>query len=168
MARVTVSRVMPAPQAQVWALISDVANATRWNNSWSSIELTSQQTHGVGTAFRAHTKDGLAFDFVVTDWVSPEYISFTPIREKSERYAITLESHSFRLTPGGEDETLMELTAHASGHGVKGRVGIMFFWAGHQKQGLEMALDSLEEVFAGPEEPAARGEPAPEESPPAK
>jgi hypothetical protein len=53
MARVTVSRLIHAPQADVWAVVSDIANARNWNKSWRKIEFTSPQTHGIGTSFRA-------------------------------------------------------------------------------------------------------------------
>ncbi len=164
MPRVSVTRVIAAPPSKVWAVISDVQNARKWNRAWSKIEITSNQTHGSGTTFRAHTEDGQTFDFLVGDWVAPEYIAFVPVRDPSERYGITLESHSFRLQPAPDDQTLAELTAHASAHGLRGRFVAIFFWPGHQKQGLEIALDSLEAAFGSV--PASDAVPGSAESPP--
>jgi uncharacterized protein YndB with AHSA1/START domain len=165
--RTSVSRAIPAAQHDVWALLSDIANARRWNKTWKQIEITSPQTHGAGTTFRAHTDDEHVFDFEVSEWIAPELISFSPIRDRRERYAITLDSHTFQLRPLSEEDTEVELTARASAHGVRGRFIALFFWSGFQKQGLETALDALEEVFAPTaDEPAPEGqanaEPAPE------
>jgi len=143
----TVSRVIAVPRAQVWAALSDIANARRWNASWSRIEITSKQTHGVGTAFRAHTEDGETYDFVVTVWIAPECISFSPVRGEAEDYLITLESHTFQLHALNDEETRIELTAKASARGIRGRFIAMFFWPGYQKQGLNAALDSVETLF---------------------
>ena len=32
-------------------------------------------------------------------------------------------------------------------HGVRGRVIAMFFWSGHQEDGLNVALDAIQSVF---------------------
>ena len=149
MPRVSVTRVVAATQQDVWSVISDLTKARRWNASWANIEITSHQTHGAGTEFRAHTEDGDTFEFRVSDWVAPEYISFTPLRDPSERYSIALESHSFRLRPVGEDATEVDLIAEASAHGVRGRFIAMFFWSGYQKQGMEAVLDAIQEIFEG-------------------
>ena len=58
-----------APRDQVWAVLSDIAKAGRWNSAWSRIEFASNQTHGPGTRFRAETADGQTFEFEVTDLV---------------------------------------------------------------------------------------------------
>jgi uncharacterized protein YndB with AHSA1/START domain len=151
------SRAIPAPVHDVWHALSDIPNARRWNPGWQRIEIISNQTHGAGTRFRAWVDDETKFDFEVTDWVVPEFISFTPIREEGERYAITLESHSFRLTPLDEETTGVEVIAHASTHGVRGLLLGLLFWAGHQKVGLRSALDNIEALFA-PEEEDGEGE----------
>ena len=147
MPTVTASRSIGAAQAQVWAVLADIANAGRWNQAWSKMEITSPQTHGAGTTFRAHTADGEAWDFLVSDWIAPEYIAFSPIRDQSERYQITLESQAFRLKPLGDDQTLVELSARASAHGLRGRVVGLLFWPGYQKHGLNAALDALQDLF---------------------
>ena len=154
-----VTRTIAAPQPDVWAALADIDNARRWNPSWSRIEITSAQRHGLGTTFRAHTGDGDAFDFEITEWDPPQQIAFSPIRDDSERYSITLESHAFRLRPAGNNQTLIELTARASAHGIRGRFIGLVLWPGYQKHGLSLALDSLQAIFepqsAGDAEPGA-------------
>ena len=150
----SVSRTIAVPRQKVWAALSDVAGARAWNASWSQIELTSKQTHGAGTRFRAHTADGDAFDFEVTTWIAPEEIAFSPLRDEAERYGIMLESHTFRLKEVGEDKTAVELTARASAHGIRGRFVAQFFWRGFQRHGLEEALSGLQDVFEPPEDEA--------------
>lgn len=144
----SVSRTIAAPQDRVWAALADIANAGRWNSAWTRIEISSSQQGGLGTAFRAHTEDGSAFDFEVMGWLAPEYIAFAPIRgDDEERYPITLESHAFRLHPASDDHTHVQLIASASAHGVRGRIIGLFFWRGHQKHGLNIALDGLQALF---------------------
>jgi len=148
-----------APRNEIWALLSDIGNAGRWNPAWSSIEFLSKQTHGPGTSFRARNNEGEAFEFVVTGWVAPEYIEFAPVRDEGERYGITLQSQAFRLEPEGEQATRVDLIARASTHGVKGWVLGLVFWRGYQKQGLNAALERLESAFPsegmdGPQEEA--------------
>src|SRR5262245_49519784 len=155
--------MIAAPQPEVWGLLSDLKNAGRWNSAWSGIEFVSNQTHGRGTKFRARTEDDQAFEFRVSGWIAPEFIEFTPIRDQTERYGIMLESHAFRLRPEGEGATWVELTAKASTHGISGRVLGLFFWRGHQKQGLNAALDRLEASFRSEEADGPDGESTPAE-----
>ncbi len=155
----SVTRVISASRDAVWAVLSDIANARRWNSAWSRIEFTSKQTHGPETRFRAHTNDGDTFEFVVSAWVAPEYIEFSPVRDKAERYGITLESQAFRLEPQGEATTLVELIARASTHGVRGFFIGLLFWRGYQKHGLDSALETLDSVFE-PEEAGKQEEEA--------
>lgn len=147
----SVRRIIAAPVHDIWGVLSDIPNARRWNPAWEKIEFSTNQTHGAGTRFTAHVDDQ-SFEFEITDWVVPEFISFTPVRENEERYAITLESQAFRLTPQEDDTTGVELISHASTHGFRGLIMGLFFWAGHQKQGLNKALDNLEALFAPPDE----------------
>lgn len=143
----SVSRIIPAAVHDIWTVLSDIPNARRWNPAWDKIEFSSNQTHGVGTRFRAHVDDQ-RFEFEISDWVVPEFISFTPIRdEQEERYAITLESQAFRLTPLDEGATRVEIISNASTSGVRGLIIGLLFWAGHQKQGLNHALDNVESLF---------------------
>ena len=153
----SVSRVINAPQDQVWAVLSDLANARRWNSAWSRIEFTSKQTHGPETRFRAHTDDGNAYDFVISTWVAPEYIEFSPVRDEAERCGIMLESQAFHLVPEGESTTSVELIARSSMHGPRGWLMGLLFWRGYQKQGLAGALDALSSVFE-PDEPGEQTE----------
>ena len=144
----SVSRVIAAPRNEVWAVLSDIANARRWNSAWSDIEFSSKQTHGPQTRFRAQTDDGNVFEFTTSAWVAPEYIEFSPVRDESESYSITLESHGFHLQPEGDDATRVELIARASAHGLRGWLISLFFWRGFQKDGLNTALERLDSVFA--------------------
>jgi len=143
----SVSRLINASRDAVWAVLSDIANARRWNSAWSRIEFTSKQTHGPETRFRAHTDDGSTFEFVVSAWVAPEYIEFSPVRDEAERYGVALESQAFRLEAHGEAITLVELIARASTHGVRGFFVGLLFWRGYQKHGLNSALETLNSVF---------------------
>jgi uncharacterized protein YndB with AHSA1/START domain len=161
MAKVSASRVIHAPQHEVWGVLSDIARATRWNRAWTGIELTTTQTHGAGTGFRARTQDGQTFEFQVCEWVVPERIAFCPIREPHERYSITLMSHAFDLRPAVDDATEVTLSANAKASGVRGRIYAMFFWAGHQREGLEAALDSVQSVFEPEAVAGAHDEPEP-------
>lgn len=165
MPSVTVKRIMAAPRKEVWAALADIENAKRWNTSWSRIELTSTQRHGLGTTFRAFVDDGRSFDFEITEWSNLERITFTPVREEAERWALMLERHEFTLREASEEETLVELKAVASAHGLRGRLYGMFFWSGHQEYGLNEALNALQVLVEPPldeEEPAEEAEPAAE------
>ena len=156
----SVSRIIHARRDQVWAVLSDIANARRWNSAWTRIEFTGNQTHGLGTRFRADA-EGERFEFEVTAWSAPEYIEFSPARDEAERYAIMLEAQAFHLAPEGEEATRVELMARASTHGIKGFAMGLFFWRGYQKQGLEHALEGLASAF----EPEKRAEPEGETTP---
>jgi uncharacterized protein YndB with AHSA1/START domain len=152
MPSVTASISVPATPEQVWAVISDVANAQRWNKAWSRIEMTTGLGGGRGTRFRAHVTDedggDQAFEFEITEWVAPEYIVFTPIRDpEEEQYQITLDWHSFSIVPLDGENTRIDLTARATTRGLRGRFAGLLLWPGHQKPGLEEALNSLAELF---------------------
>jgi len=146
MPSVSVKRVIGAPLGEVWAVLADIENAKQWNRAWDSIEITSSQRHGVGTTFRAHLEGGLAFDFEIVDWANNERITFAPIRNEGERYALMLEEHCFTLGEAPNDRTQIELKAVASAHGFRGRIYGLFFWAGHQQPGLAEALDAIREL----------------------
>jgi len=144
----SVSRIIAAPADEIWETLADIENATRWNASWKEIEITSSQTHGEGTRFRAKVDDELAFEFEVADWVAPEFISFTPVHDPMEpAYSITLDGHAFRLTKIDERATAVELIASATVHGFRGIIMGLFMWSNHQKPGLVHALDRLQAVF---------------------
>lgn len=141
------SRPIKAPQADVWALLSDVSNAGRWNKFWSAITFTSTQTHGVGTRFVATTDRDEAFTFDICEWDAPQRIAFCPVRDPGERYGIMLDSHVFEVRPLSDDECEVTITANASASGLRGRIAATFFWAGHQRDGLNAALDSIQAVY---------------------
>jgi uncharacterized protein YndB with AHSA1/START domain len=141
------TRIINAPRDQVWAVLSDIANARRWNTAWTKIDFTSKQTHGPETRFRAETEDGNSYEFVVSAWVAPEYIEFSPIRDETERYGIMLEAQAFRLVQESEGVTRVELIARSSTHGPRDWIMGLLFWRGYQKQGLAHALETLSSVF---------------------
>src|SRR4030067_1531234 len=94
------SRRLAAPVGSVWAAIADLEAAARWNRAWRRVEYLSDQREGEGTAFRAHTEDGLAHDFTISAWVPLERIAFAPVPDKAERgYMITLEAQEVRPAP---------------------------------------------------------------------
>lgn len=149
MASVTASLVVPAPPAEVWAVLADVEKARIWNLAWKRIEVTSEATHGKGTRFRTYG-DGAdePFEFEITEAVGPDLITFAPVRVPEEDlYEVTLDCHSFRLQEVEGGHTRVELTAHATTRGIRGRLVGLFFWPGHQKAGLERALRGLGAVF---------------------
>ncbi len=143
------SRLIAAPAAHIWAAITDLESASRWNQAWQRVEYLSLQREGVGTTFRAHTQDGLAHDFRISEWAPQEYISFAPLREalEEERYLITLESQAFLLEPAGDGRTKVTLFATAAGHGLRGWLTARLLWPGYQRQGLRSALDALQALF---------------------
>lgn len=133
-------------------MVSDVARAQRWNKAWNRIEMTTELSEGRGTRFRAHVKDedgeSQSFEFEITEWIAPEFIVFTPVREPNEeQYQITLDWHSFRIIPLDGKNTRVDLTAQSTTRGLRGRFAGLVFWPGHQKPGLQAALSSLAELF---------------------
>ena len=147
MPNANVSRVIRAPQEDVWALLADVTQARRWNKYWTAIEFVSSQTHGAGTRFVAKTEGGDRFTFDICEWDAPQRIAFCPVREPGERYGIALDSHIFEVRPISGDESEVTITASASASGFRGRLVAMFFWAGHQRDGLNAAMDALQGIF---------------------
>ena len=162
MPSVTATISIPAAAEEVWAVVSDVGSAQRWNKAWSRIEMTTQLSEGRGTRFKAHVEDedgaDQAFEFEITEWVAPEFIVFTPVRDpEEETYQITLDWHSFRVVPLDDENSRVELTAKATTRGLRGGlVGLILWpwhltvWPGHQKRGLEAALASLAALFGVP------------------
>ncbi len=145
------SRTIAAPVREVWAAITDLEAAHRWNGAWQRVEYLSYQREGVGTEFRAHTEDGLAHDFRIGEWAPMEYISFAPVRnedeDKENRYMLTLESQAFLLRPANDDHTDVTLFATVASHGPRGWFAARLVWPGYQRQGLRSALDALQALF---------------------
>ncbi len=156
------SRLIAASRTDVWAAITDLEAAARWNQVWQRVEYLSSQRQGVDTTFRAHTEDGLAHDFRISEWSPEEYIAFAPLKydPQEQAYLITLESQSFRLETIDDDHTDVTLSATAAGHGLRGWLAARFVWPAYQRQGLARALDALQALFEPPddtEEPAVDG-----------
>ena len=154
MASVTESRMIAAAPQEVWGVLADVENASRWNGAWTRIGITSSQRHGLGTTFTAHTEGGEDYAFEITEWSLPETIAFSPVRDEGESYGVMLDSHTFQLSPVADRGTLVKLTARATACGLRGHVVARLFWPGYQRHGLRLALDALQAVF----EPAVEGE----------
>jgi hypothetical protein len=53
----------------------------------------------------------------------------------------------FEVRAVSDEECEVTITAHASASGLRGRIVATFFWAGHQRDGLNAALDALQAVF---------------------
>lgn len=157
------TRLIAAPVADVWAAITDMEAAARWNRVWERVEYLSSQREGVGTQFRAHTEDGFAHDFRISEWAPLEYVAFTPMRNEAEeaaRHLITLESQSFLLRAASDDHTDVTLFASVAAHGLRGWLTTRFVWPSYQRQGLRSALDNLQALFEPVEdEPEEEGEP---------
>jgi hypothetical protein len=133
-----------------------VSRAGTWNKYWVSIEFLTSQTHGPGTRFLAATASGDSFVFDVCEWDAPQRISFCPVREPGERYSIMLDSHIFEVRALSDEDCELTIAARASASGLRGRLVALFFWSGHQKEGLNAALDAIQAVFE-PEEAAVQG-----------
>ena len=145
------SRNIAAPVREVWAAIADLEAASRWNGAWQRVEYLSSQREGVGTPFRAHTEDGLAHDFQISEWAAMEYISFAPVRNeyehKEKSYMLTLESQAFLLRPANDDHTNVTLFAAVASHGLRGWFAARIVWPSYQRQGLRRALDALQTLL---------------------
>jgi len=103
----------------------------------------------VDTTFRAHTEDGLAHDFRISEWDPPQCVAFAPLPRQEPQdkgYLITLESQSFFLEPVN-DHTSVTLSATAASHGLRGLLAVRLVWPGYQRQGLARALDALQALF---------------------
>src|SRR3972149_8923158 len=125
------SRLIAAPQAEVWAAITNLEAAARWNQVWQRVEYLSSQREGGDTTFRAHTEDGLAHDFRISEWEPPQYVAFAPLprqEPQEKRHLLVLDSQSFRLEPAGDDHTNVTLSATAAGHGLRGWLAVPLLW----------------------------------------
>ncbi len=147
------SRLIAAPVDRVWAAITDLESAGRWNKAWQRVEYLSMQFDGVGATFRAHTEDGLAQDFRISKWAPQEYVEFERLQHEPEEKGnlITVKSQAFHLEHADDDHTKVTLLATAMGHGLRGWLAARFIWPGYQSQGLGAALDALQALFEPPE-----------------
>jgi hypothetical protein len=71
MGKITVSTLLPASPAVVWADVQHVASHVEWMADAESITITSPTTSGVGTTFDCRTKIGpirLTDKMIVTAW----------------------------------------------------------------------------------------------------
>ncbi|HXG35947.1 MAG TPA: SRPBCC family protein [Dehalococcoidia bacterium] len=152
---VYVRRRIDAPPEEVWAVLSDISQAPRWNSAWQAVAMVGQQREGVGTVFRAVNAAGLSSEFEVVQWVSAEYIAFASRnQEDTEGIWISVEEQAIHLRPTREGQTEVTLAASARSHGLRGWLVSKLVWPGYQRRGLNEALDSLEALFLAEEEPA--------------
>jgi hypothetical protein len=158
------SRVIAAAPADIWSAITDLERAARWNRNWQRVEYLGTRREGVDVSFRAHTEDGLAHEFRISEWTQEELVTFVPVRDDAAepRYMITLVAQTFRLRSLDEERTDVILSAEAAGHGLRGWLAARFVWPAYQRQGLRSALDSLQALFEPLED---NGDEAGEEDP---
>ena len=159
------SRLIAAPRAEIWAAITDLEAASRWNQAWQRVEYLSSQREGADTTFRSHTEHGRSFDFRISEWAPEEYVAFEPLQKEppDKRYLFTLESQSFLLEPVDDDHTNVTWSVRATGHGLRGWLAARVIWPGYQRQGLRRALDALQALFEPPEDEDAPEEEKPED-----
>ncbi len=157
------SRIIAAPVAEVWAAITDLEDAARWNGAWHRVEYLSSQREGVGATFRAYNEEGIGHNFQISEWAPMEFVAFEPVQDEPDErtYLITLQSQSFMLKPADDDHTDVTLFATVRGHGLRGWVTARFVWPNYQRQGLRSALGNLQNLF---EPPLDEDEPEEEET----
>jgi uncharacterized protein YndB with AHSA1/START domain len=146
------SRIIAAPVADIWAAITDLEAASRWNGAWHRVEYLSWQREGVGATFRAYNEEGVGHNFRISEWAPQEFVAFEPLQDEPEErpYLITLQSQSFLLKPADDDHTDVTLFAAVQGHGLRGWITARFVWPSYQRQGLRRALDNLQDLFEPP------------------
>ncbi|GBD14769.1 hypothetical protein HRbin25_00651 [bacterium HR25] len=149
MPTVRARRLIPAPREAVWAVVSDLASAPRWNRAWRRVEVVGEA--GVGAVLRAEAEDGQTGEFEVAAWEPPERIVFVPRRGGPEEGSswLLLEAQGLRLLERAEGATLVVMEARARIRGLRGLVAGWLLWPGYQRQGLEAALERLAALFPG-------------------
>jgi hypothetical protein len=145
------SRLIAATTTQLWEIITNFQQASRWNHAWERVEYLGERREGVDTVFRAYNEEGLGHSFRVSEWVHREYVAFEPLAgepDPEERpYLITLESQAIRLAEAGEGGTEVAFFSTARGHGLRGWFASRFVWPSYQRHGLRSALDNLQRMF---------------------
>lgn len=95
MARLTVSTVLDATPAEVWATVEDVGSHVDWMEDAVAIHFTSERTSGTGTTFDCETKVG---PFRLTDRM--EITEWSPRRAMGVRHVgLVTGSGVFKLQP---------------------------------------------------------------------
>jgi uncharacterized protein YndB with AHSA1/START domain len=142
---VTVKRkrtVAAAPDA-VWELVSDPHHLPRW---WPQVTRVEEVTGDAWTKV-LRTKRGrtVRADYTRVSWRPPREIIWRQEVEESPFEAILDEAvTTIELSPAGDDETDVELTAEQELHGRYRFGGFMLRRA--TKRQLDEALDGLEEA----------------------
>ena len=96
-ARITVSTVIEASPADVWAAVEDVASHVGWMADAEALRFTSDRTRGVGTTFECDTKVG---PLRLTDLM--EITQWEPGRAMGVRHVGLVTGEGvFTLSPAG-------------------------------------------------------------------
>jgi carbon monoxide dehydrogenase subunit G len=96
--RVTATTRIACPLEQVFDLLADIRNETRWNSRVSSAELRSAEPIGAGSRF-AIVNGGAAYDVTITTYDRPSRLAF----EATGNPDLTI---SYALTPTGDGTEL--------------------------------------------------------------
>jgi len=146
---VSARRRIDAPIDDVWAVLSDLKNAQRWNSAWENIELEGEGGAGEGAVFVVRSEDGLSNEFQISAWQPPQHVAFTPHGRHPEGgdYWISVEGQDIYLRPAGAEKTEVTVSATARTHGLRGWMVGLLVWPGFQRKGLKGMLDSLADLF---------------------
>lgn len=102
MARLEVSRLIPASREVVWAALSDLKSHSEWMADARAIEFEGNQRAGTGTLMKVPTRVGpfRTLDIIeITGWVDGERID-------AEHRGVVRGTGSFALTEKAEDTEL--------------------------------------------------------------
>jgi hypothetical protein len=95
MGSITVSTLLPASPATVWADVRHIARHVEWMEDAESIAITSAEQEGVGVAFDCLTKIGpitLTDHMIITDWVDDQIMGVKHV-------GLVTGTGQFTLTP---------------------------------------------------------------------
>lgn len=101
MARVRVSRVIDAPPAAVWRVVSDIAGHARWQVDVRAIEFTTPEQRAVGASYLCHTQLGpirMTIPMTVTEWRDRRRVAVQYQGRLSGAGGITLRRRGKRAT----------------------------------------------------------------------
>lgn len=96
--RVTATTQIARPPEDVFDMLADVRNDTKWNSRVSSVELLSAEPIGLGSRF-AMVNGGSKYDATITGYERPSRLEF----EASGKPDLTIV---YTLTPSGEGTEL--------------------------------------------------------------
>lgn len=135
--RIVVTREVPAPPDQVFAVIADHEAWPTWFEVLQEVEVP-ERGEGVGGGRRVHLP-GMVFDEEFTEWVPGEVFAFTVTH--MSRPLLTSLAERVRLTPVGEGRTRVE---YVQGFEPKTWARPLLALArSRMRKGLEQGLDGL-------------------------